>query len=289
MTPCEAHQAVTAASSCGSTMPLQDVRARRPLPTADARREPGQQRAQIEPLTGAEAEPAVGAGGRQLAGSAGRDEAAVVDDDDGIGEPLGLVHRVSGQHDRHPAAAQVTDQLPGVAAALHVEPGRRLIEKDQFRTPDHGHAQREPLLLTARQAPVGGPGDMGEAEAFEQLARVERVGGMGGQQVEHLQRAGARVAAARLQHHADSRTQRPRVADRIQAEHPHLPRVRAAKALADLDGRRLARAVGPQQRRDLACSDRRTTARPPRSTGRRTSPTPRPQPPVTPRPESRKN
>ena len=55
-----------------------------------------------------------------------------------------------------------------------------------------------------------------------------------------------------LEHHADARTPRAVARARVGAQHAHLARAAPAVALEDLDGRRLARAVGPQEREDLA-------------------------------------
>ena len=81
------------------------------------------------------------------------------------------------------------------------------------------------------------------------------MGRVGRQQLQHLQRAGARVAAAGLQHHADPGPQGARVADRVEPEHAHLTRVRPPESLADLDRRGLAGAVRPEQRRHRAGRD----------------------------------
>jgi hypothetical protein len=52
--------------------------------------------------------------------------------------------------------AQISDQLPSVASALDVEPSGRLVKKDQLGPPDHGKAQRQPLLLAAGKPAVRG-------------------------------------------------------------------------------------------------------------------------------------
>ena len=64
------------------------------------------------------------------------------------------------------------------------------------------------------------------------------------------------VQAGGLEHDPDPRAQRLRPRPGVHAEHGD-PAARAlAEALEDLDGRRLARAVGPEQSEDLAAADR---------------------------------
>ncbi len=60
------------------------------------------------------------------------------------------------------------------------------------------------------------------------------------------------VDAALLEHQADARSQAPAVAGRVQPEDPRAAAVGHPVALDDLDRRRLARAVRPEQREQLA-------------------------------------
>ena len=77
-----------------------------------------------------------------------------------------------------------------------------------------------------------------------------------GEQPQRFERPHARVQPALLEHHADARAQRGRVARRVEAEDPHRAGVGGAVALEDLDGRGLARAVRPEQAEHLADADR---------------------------------
>ena len=67
-----------------------------------------------------------------------------------------------------------------------------------------------------------------------------------------LPRSRPQVDAAGLEHQAHAGSQRPTAARRILPEDPHRPVVGAPVALDDLDRRRLARAVGAEQRDQLA-------------------------------------
>ena len=126
-----------------------------------------------------------------------------VDDRDVVGELLGLVHVVRGEDDRDAVGAQVADEVPGGAAGLRVEAGGRLVQEDQLGAADHGHREREALLLAAGEPAVGRAAAAAEAEALDERVHVQRVGVQLGHVPEHLVGAGARVDAAGLEHHAD--------------------------------------------------------------------------------------
>ena len=73
----------------------------------------------------------------------------MVDDDQSVGELLGFLELVGGQHHRHAVAAQRIDQLPHQDSGLGVHAGGGLVEEDQFGPADQRAGQREPLLLPA--------------------------------------------------------------------------------------------------------------------------------------------
>ena len=76
-----------------------------------------------------------------------------------------------------------------------------------------------------------------------------------GVQAQDLARRGPVVDAALLEHQPQPRPQRPPVPRRVEAQHPHGPAVDAAVPLEDLDRRGLARAVGPEEREQLAAAN----------------------------------
>ena len=82
----------------------------------------------------------------------------------------------------------------------------------------------------------------------EKCLGVVRLGGVGGEQAQQLDRGGGGVAAdALLQHHADLGTQGGAVAGGVQAEHAHQAGVGVPEAFADLDRGRLAGPVRAEQ------------------------------------------
>ena len=62
-------------------------------------------------------------------------QASRVDQRDAIGEPLGLLHEMGHQDDRHATGPDVLDELPRVAPSLRVEAGRELVEIAIFGLP----------------------------------------------------------------------------------------------------------------------------------------------------------
>ncbi len=77
---------------------------------------------------------------------------------------------------------------------------------------------------------------------------------MRGEQAEHLLRTGAWVDPASLEHDSHPGVQGGRVASGIEAEHPHVTRVRVSETLAYLDRGGLAGTVRAEQCRHRTCS-----------------------------------
>nr|AAC82551.1 FxuD [Mycolicibacterium smegmatis MC2 155] len=122
------------------------------------------------------------------------------------------------QHHGDAVAAQRVDQLPHHDPGVRVHPGGRFVEEHEFWTPHHSASEREALLLAAGKAAVGGARRVGEPEGVHEPGRVERVGRIRGDQVEHLACARGRVSAATLQHDADAFAQPGVVGDRVEPE-----------------------------------------------------------------------
>src|SRR4051794_38883836 len=88
--------------------------------------------------------------GAAVAGELGRrarsDDPAGVDDDDPVGEALGLVHRVGGEHDGDAGGPQLLKERPGGPPRVQVEPGGGFVEEDELGTADERESEGEPLL-----------------------------------------------------------------------------------------------------------------------------------------------
>ena len=78
------------------------------------------------------------------------DRPAVVDDDDLVGEPVGLLQVLGGEQQRRAAADQLADDVPQVGAAAGVEAGGRLVEEQHRRLGDERPGQVEPPAHAAR-------------------------------------------------------------------------------------------------------------------------------------------
>ena len=98
-----------------------------------------------------------------------RDDAAVVDHDDLVGEPVGLLEVLRREQQRRAAGHERGDHLPHVQAGLGVEPGRRLVEEDDLGVGHERAGEVEAAPHAARvglRRPVRG---VGEPELLEQL------------------------------------------------------------------------------------------------------------------------
>ena len=176
----------------------------------------------------------------------------MVDDDQPVGEFLGFFELMGGQHHRHAIAAQRIDQLPHQNSGLRVHACGGFVEEDQLGPADQCAGQRKPLLLAAGESAIRGSGRFGQAQRVQQPLRVERVGGVGGHQLQHLAGPGRGIAAAALQHHTDAWPQPRVVGDRIEPEHLDGAGIGADESLAHLHRGGFAGAVGAEQRQHLS-------------------------------------
>ena len=88
----------------------------------------------------------------ELVGGAGGDHAAVVDDDDLLGELVGLVEVLRRQQHVGAGVDEVADRVPELDAAAGIEAGRRFVEQQQLGRADEARAEVE---LAAHAARVG--------------------------------------------------------------------------------------------------------------------------------------
>ena len=98
------------------------------------------------------------------------DDQAVVDDDHPVGDRVGLLEVVGGQHDRGAVLrVQPLDLLLEVGPVLRVEAGRRLVEEQQPRRVHQADRDVEPAALAAGQGRDRAVGVLGEVERLDQL------------------------------------------------------------------------------------------------------------------------
>ena len=106
----------------------------------------------------------------ELVGGALGDDPTAVDHGDPVGQLVGLVEVLGGQHDGRAGRDQVADRVPHLAAGARVEAGRRLVEEDQRRLGDQADAARS----SRRRMPPENflqrlGGGLGQCEPLEQL------------------------------------------------------------------------------------------------------------------------
>ena len=131
--------------------------------------------------------------GLQLGRRAGGGDPAVVEQDDVVGEPVGLLQVLGGEDQRGAAADQLAQQVPELVAAFRVEAGGRLVEEEDRRRGDQAGGEVEPAAHAAAvvaDQPVAG---VLELQLREQLGGAG-AGDLARQVVEaadHLQVGGA--------------------------------------------------------------------------------------------------
>ena len=86
----------------------------------------------------------------ELAGTAERRQPAAVDQGDAIAI-FGFVHVMRGDDDADALARERVDEVPEAAARLRIDARSRLVEEQDRRLVQHGAAERETLLPTARE------------------------------------------------------------------------------------------------------------------------------------------
>ena len=182
-------------------------------------------------------------------------------DGDAVGELLGLVEVVRREEDGLAERAERADHLPRRAARLRVEAGGRLVEEDEVGVADERDAEVEPPLLAARERLDPRARLLLEPDERDHLVDVPRRAVVAGEDRVRLAHGEVRPELGLLQDDADPLAEvRPRPLG-IVSEHAHLAGVALAVALEDLDGRRLAGAVRPEEAEDLSLLDREVDPR----------------------------
>src|SRR5439155_9374757 len=87
--------------------------------------------------------------GDQLRRRAQGDDFAVIDDGDAVAETLGFIHVVRREQNSPSLRSEAAQDVPELPARLRIEPGRRLVEKEQLRVADEGARVGQPLPLPA--------------------------------------------------------------------------------------------------------------------------------------------
>ena len=109
------------------------------------------------------------------------DDPAVVDDDDVVGELVGLVEVLGGEEQGGAVAHEVAQHVPQLDAAARVEAGGRLVEEEHRRRGDQARGEVEPAPHAAGVVLDHLVAGLGQREPLEQLLgrRASRGGGRG--------------------------------------------------------------------------------------------------------------
>ena len=187
----------------------------------------------------------------QLRRSAELDDLAGDEHGHPIRKLLGFVEVVRGQQNRLAEPAQRADELPRVSSRGGIEPGCRLVEEDELGIADERDSEVEPALLAAGERLHPCVALVVEADEVDRLVHVARMLVVPGEDRVHLADGQARPELRRLEDDADPLLEAALSGAGIEAEHLDLAAVTLSVALEDLDGRRLAGAVRPEEAEDL--------------------------------------
>src|SRR3954449_13615698 len=196
-----------------------------------------------------------GGRGAEFAGRPYGEDRATLDDRHAVGERLRLVEVVRGQQDRLAQLGELADDLPRRAPRGGVEARGRLVEEHKLGVAHQRQPEVQAPGLAARQSAdllvllAAQPGEL------EHLVDVARCRIQAAPVLERLADRDVAIHTAALQDDPHPRAQLARALAGVEAEHRDDPARARAVALEDLDGRRLAGAVGAQQAEDLAARD----------------------------------
>ena len=154
-----------------------------------------------------------------------------------------------------PSRPNAADDLPELAPGLRVEPGRRLVEKEQVGVAHERACHRQPLALAARELADPGRRFLREADRRDDLRRLLAAPIEAAEQREDLEDRELLGKPGFLQRHAQPLAEVVVVMAPPPAQHLDVARGGGEQALQDFDRGRLARAVRAEQAEALAAAD----------------------------------
>jgi hypothetical protein len=203
---------------------------------------------------------AAGQAALQLLGHPLRDDTAAVEQRHAVGELVRLVEILRREEDRDAVGHELPDGLPHRPPAARVESRGRLVEEHELRPRDERHREVEPATHAARVGRDRLPRRGGQVEALEELGRPAPARpAVEPPEVGHEQEvllAGEQVVdRGELTGHADRLADTLGRPPQVEPRDPNVPHVGGEKGRQDPHGRRLARAVGPEEREDRRLGD----------------------------------
>ena len=173
-------------------------------------------------------------------------------DDDAVGQTLGLGQLVRGQDDADPLLLEPGHHGPDGQATLGIHPRGGLVEKGNLGAADQGQGQGEALLLSSREMAPRRGGHRPQSDQVEQVLGRDRIGVVVGEQVEHPAWAQHGIDAAPLEHHPDAPAEGPVLGTGVEPQDADGSGRRPAVALERFDRRGLAGPVRTQDDEDLS-------------------------------------
>src|SRR5579864_4288546 len=171
----------------------------------------------------------------------------MVNDGQTIAEALGFVHVMSGEQHGAAIALEGADDVPELAAALGIEAGRGLVEKENLRIADEGGGDREALTLSAGELAHPGVGFLSELQLFEDFVGGPRLPVEAGEQFDGFADGKFFRKASLLQRDAEPLAHLAVVLFPAMSENRNLAGGWGEQAFEDLDGRGLPCPVGTQE------------------------------------------
>ena len=188
----------------------------------------------------------------------GEDDFAFVDDADPVRHLLRFLDVVRREDDGHAAFAQSADHLPHGSAQLHVHPGRGLVEKQDERLVRERLGDHHPALHAAGQRHDPRIALLPQRQVAEHLFQVGGIRGLAEQaaaELDGVPDALEGIGRQLLRHEPDPGSRRAVVANDVVSVRQDGSLRRVDDPADDADEGRLARAIGSQQREDLALAD----------------------------------
>jgi hypothetical protein len=93
----------------------------------------------------------------------------MVDHHNAVGELVGLLQILGGQHDRHAAPLQIAHDLPELGSAPGIEAGGRFVEEEDLRFDRQAAGDVETTSHPTRVPPDPATGGVGQTEALQEL------------------------------------------------------------------------------------------------------------------------
>ncbi len=190
-----------------------------------------------------------------LARFADLDDLTLVDDGYAIAQPLSLFDVMRGQEDGALGVAELLDQAVDLEANLGIEPGGRLIQKQELRIVDQGQSEGYALFLSAGKFGVIFVPLFRKLQAIEELVAVDTPRVERGKQLQSFVDLDFIRQVGGLQADADPVFDPARFQAGIVAEHQRLAGAALPEPFEDLDRGGLARAVGAEQAEYFAGED----------------------------------